>query len=166
MQLSKLRIAALTLVLAALTGCASIPAQGLPNRAEPLASIVTSGQPDAASIGELADAGFVAVIDLRSANEDRGFDEQAAVESAGMSYISLPVAGAAGVSYENAALLDQILGNIEGPVLLHCASSNRVGALLALRAHSQGASPEEALELGTEAGLSSLSDTVKALINE
>ena len=162
----RLRIAILLASLAAFAGCATIPAQSLPSRAEPLPNVVTSGQPDPASISELADAGFVAVIDLRGVNEDRGFDEQAVVESQGMQYISLPVAGAAGVSYENATLLDDILREVSGPVLLHCASGNRVGALLSLRAHSQGARPEEALELGAEAGLSSLSDTVKALINE
>jgi protein tyrosine phosphatase (PTP) superfamily phosphohydrolase (DUF442 family) len=83
-----------------------------------------------------------------------------------MSYISLPVSGAADVTYENAALLDDILGNVRGPVLLHCASSNRVGALLSLRARMQGASQEDALALGTEAGLSSLSDTVETLLNQ
>ena len=160
------RIAILLISFAALAGCTAIPAPGLPSRAEPLPNVVTSGQPDPESIGELADAGYVAVIDLRGISEERGFDEQAVVESQGMSYISLPVAGAADVTYENASLLDDILSDVGGPVLLHCASGNRVGALLSLRAHSRGASPEEALELGAEAGLSSLSDTVKALINE
>ena len=74
--------------------------------------------------------------------------------------------GKRGHTASYASLLDDILSDVRGPVLLHCASGNRVGALLSLRAHMQGASPEEALELGTEAGLSSLSDTVKALINE
>ncbi len=63
-------------------------------------------------------------------------------------------------------MLDEILGNVRGPVLLHCASGNRVGALLALRARMHGASPEEALELGNEAGLSSLRSTVETLLNE
>jgi uncharacterized protein (TIGR01244 family) len=164
--LSVIRIAAVVLSFVSLAGCAAIPAQGLLNRAEPLPDVVTSGQPDPASIGELADAGYVAVIDLRGIDEERGFDERSVVESAGMSYISLPVVGAAGVTYENASLLDDILSNVDGPVLLHCASSNRVGALLALRAHMHGATSEAALELGSAAGLSSLSEAVEALINE
>ena len=135
-------------------------------RAEPIPDVVTSGQPDQESISELADAGYVAVIDLRGVDEDRGFDERAVVESAGMQYITLPVSGASGVTFENASLLDDILSDVQGPVLLHCASGNRVGALLSLRAYMHGASAEEALELGNEAGLSSLSDTVKTLINE
>jgi uncharacterized protein (TIGR01244 family) len=152
--------------LVALSGCHSIPGEDLMGRAEPLPGVVTSGQPDPESIGELADAGYVAVIDLRGVDEERGFDERAVVEAAGMRYISLPVSGAPDVTFENATLLDGILGDVDGPVLLHCASGNRVGALLSLRAHMRGASPAAALELGTDAGLSSLSDTVKALIGE
>jgi uncharacterized protein (TIGR01244 family) len=164
--LSRIRMLTLMIGVAALAGCGSHPAADLMNRADPLPGVVTAGQPDEESIRELADAGYVAVIDLRGADEDRGFDERAVVEANGMSYISLPVAGAAGITYENASLLDDILSDAGGPVLLHCASSNRVGALLSLRAHMQGASAEEALELGNEAGLSSLRDTVVTLLNE
>jgi len=164
--LSFIRIVTLMLGVAAVAGCESDPAEELMNRADPLPGVVTSGQPNQESIRELADAGYVAVIDLRAPDEDRGFDEKAVVEATGMSYITLPIAGAAGVTYENASLLDDILGNADGPVLLHCASSNRVGALLSLRARMHGASAEEALELGNEAGLSSLHDTVVTLLNE
>jgi hypothetical protein len=42
-------------------------------------------------------------------------------------------------------------------VLLHCASANRVGALLALReAWHRGAEPQAALAVGIEAGLTGL----------
>lgn len=160
------RIAIVSLGIFALASCSEMPAPDLMNRAEPLPGVVTSGQPDQESLRELANAGYVTVIDLRGADEDRGFDERGVVESAGMSYISLPISGASAISYANATQLDQILGDAQGPVLLHCASGNRVGALLSLRARMQGANPEDALALGIEAGLSSLSDTVKALLDE
>ena len=49
----------------------------------------------------------------------------------------------------------------DGEVLLHCASGNRVGALLALAAvQVDGASPEAALTLGRAAGLKSLEPVV------
>jgi protein tyrosine phosphatase (PTP) superfamily phosphohydrolase (DUF442 family) len=83
-----------------------------------------------------------------------------------MKYISLPIGGASGVTYENASLLDETLSKIDGPVLVHCASSNRVGALLSLREKMHGASTEEALSLGDEAGLSSLRKTVEARLSE
>ena len=137
----------------------------IPNRAEPLEGITTGGQPSADALAAIAEKGFAAVIDLRSDQEDRGFDEAATVEGLGMSYISLPVSGAGGVSYANADALDRILANVDGPVLLHCASSNRVGALLALRAKLNGADDEEALALGASAGLTGLQAVVEQVIS-
>ena len=55
----------------------------------------SSGQPDAAELETLAEKGYVAVIDLRGPGEDRGFDEAAAAEAAGLSYTPLPIASAA-----------------------------------------------------------------------
>lgn len=141
-------------------------AAGLMNGANPLPGITTAGQPDEASLKSLAEAGYATVIDLRSDAEDRGFDEQSVVESLGMNYISIPVSGAGGVSYANAALLDQSLSGIDGPVLVHCASSNRVGALLSLREKMHGASAADALELGLAAGLSSLRPVVEEQLNQ
>jgi uncharacterized protein (TIGR01244 family) len=142
------------------------PTAGLMNAAQPLPGVTTSGQPDEASLDKLAEAGYVAVIDLRAASEDRGFDEESAVESLGMKYIALPISGGDGITFENASLLDETLSGIDGPVLLHCASSNRVGALLSLRELMHGASTDEALRLGTEAGLSSLRPIVEARLSE
>ena len=153
------------LVLSCLAGIAMAGAYAqdteIPNRAEPLEGITTAGQPSAAALSDLAKKGFVAVIDLRGVEEDRGFDEAGTVEGLGMSYIPLPVAGAEGVSYENANALDRILADLNGPVLLHCSSSNRVGALLALRAKLNGASDDEAMALGEEAGLTRLKPVVE-----
>ena len=51
------------------------------------------------------------------------------------------------------------------PVLLHCASGNRAGALLALKAHSIDLlPPAQALELGRRAGLKALEPVVRQLI--
>jgi hypothetical protein len=47
------------------------------------------------------------------------------------------------------------------PVLLHCASSNRVGALLALRAKANGTDSAAALDLGVANGLGSLKGAVE-----
>jgi protein tyrosine phosphatase (PTP) superfamily phosphohydrolase (DUF442 family) len=82
-----------------------------------------------------------------------------------MSYISLPISGASDITYENADALDRILAEIDGQVLVHCASSNRVGALLALRARLKGADPEEALALGLDAGLTSLQPAVEDVLS-
>ncbi|GMR17205.1 MAG: hypothetical protein BMS9Abin32_270 [Gammaproteobacteria bacterium] len=127
----------------------------------PAGVIVGSGQPDAQALQRFADAGFVAVIDLRGDDEDRGLDEPREVERLGMQYISLPIASRDDISYPNAAALDRLLAGIDGPVLLHCGSGNRVGALTALRASLYGASDDEALAAGKAAGLTSLQPVVE-----
>jgi len=127
---------------------------------------VSSGQPDLEVLSRVKDAGFKTIVDLRGESEDRGMDEMAEVEALGMNYVSLPIAGGGDVTYENAAALDKILADANGPVLLHCASGNRVGALTALRAKLAGASDEEALAEGKAAGLTRLEGVVKERLQE
>jgi uncharacterized protein (TIGR01244 family) len=126
------------------------------------AELVSTGQPDAAILQAARDAGFVAVIDLRTDGEDRGMDEDAVVAAAGLEYVSIPVAGASGVTFDNARLLDEALAKFDGPVFMHCRTGNRVGALMALRASAGGASDEAAISAGKAAGLGSLEAAVTA----
>jgi len=133
----------------------------LPNRRDVLEGITTAGQPSQAALSAAAAAGYKSVIDLRAPSEDRGLDEKAAVESLGMSYVNLPVDGSGGVSYANARALDKLLAEAPKPVLVHCASGNRVGALLALRAKIHGADDAAALELGVASGLGGLQPVVE-----
>ncbi len=129
-------------------------------KVEPVDGITSAGQPDEAALQVFADNGYVAVIDLRTAGEDRGMDEAAAVEGLGMEYVSLPI-GRDGISYENAKALDKLIASYDEPVLVHCGSANRVGALLALRASMKGADDEEALAVGREGGLTGLEGKVR-----
>jgi uncharacterized protein (TIGR01244 family) len=128
--------------------------------------ITAAGQPDAAALEVFADAGYATVIDLRGTGEDRGFDEAAVVEELGLHYVTLPIAGKDAISFDNARKLDGLLEEYPGPVLVHCASSNRVGALLALRASLDGADDETALALGREGGLTSLEGVVRERLDE
>jgi uncharacterized protein (TIGR01244 family) len=127
---------------------------------------VASGQPDETVLSAIADAGFVAVVDLRTEKEDRGLDEQATIDRLGMAYASLPISGASDITFDNAALLDRILENYQGRVLLHCGSGNRVGALFALRAKLHGASSDDALAVGKAAGLTRLESVVQERLTE
>ncbi len=166
MNTAKSRALFLVSLLWAATPAVQAQQSDIPNRAEPFDGITTGGQPSAEALSALADQGFTTVIDLRGAEEDRGYDEAATVEALGMSYVSLPISGSGAISYENANALDAILADIDGPVLLHCASSNRVGALLALREKLNGADAEKALALGVDAGLSSLRPVVEEALSE
>lgn len=132
---------------------------------KPVKGITPAGQPDAATLEVFAKNGYVAVIDLRTVDEDRGLDEQAVVEGLGMQYVTMPI-GYEGITFENAEALDKLLAEFDEPVLLHCGSSNRVGALLALQASLEGASDAEALEIGRRAGLLSLEPTVRQKLGD
>lgn len=132
---------------------------------QPVNGITSAGQPDEASLKVFADNGYVAVIDLRTDGEDRGLDEKAVVEGLGMTYVSMPI-GRDGITFDNASALDKLLSAYDEPVLVHCGSGNRVGALLALRARQQGANDEAAIEIGKQGGLTRLEPTVREVLRE
>ncbi len=147
---------ALALLFAALAAPASAT-----EFTEPKPSLHTGGQPTAEDLATLSRQGVRTVIDLRTDEEDRGFDEAAEVARQGMRYVRLPIGGAGDLTSENAALLKQALDGSGDNVLLHCASGNRVGALLALmKVQHENATPAEALEFGKRAGLKSLEPAV------
>ncbi len=129
---------------------------------------VSSGQPDTGVLDAIKEAGFKTVIDMRGEGENRGIDEATEVEMRGMRYYSLPIENgvAEDVSYDNARQLDRILATADGPVLVHCASGNRVGAIFALRAKLGGTSADEALALGKAAGLTRLEPVVIKRLQE
>ena len=141
---------------AATPGLSAAPAPGVPGLRAPRPGLLTAGQPEASAWGALADRGVVAVINLRPAEEVPDRDLGAEVGAAGLAYHSLPVAGADGLTTANADRLWRLVHDAPGPVLVHCATANRAGALLALGAAGAGGmSPADALALGRAAGLSS-----------
>jgi uncharacterized protein (TIGR01244 family) len=125
-----------------------------------------SGQPAAEAFVALRKAGLQVVIDLRPASERPQLDEKAVAEAAGLEYESLPVAGRAGLTRDNVIAFDALLRRHAAQnTLAHCSTSNRVGALLALRAAwLQGKPAAEALKLGEQAGLKGLKPDVEALL--
>ena len=129
--------------------------------------ITSAGQPDADALQGYADAGYVAVIDLRGPGEDRGLaDEGGTVRGLGMDYLALPIEGDAAISFDNARRLDALLDRYDGPVLVHCASGNRVGALLALRRSLDGADDDAAIEYGRGAGRTRAEGLVRQRLDE
>jgi protein tyrosine phosphatase (PTP) superfamily phosphohydrolase (DUF442 family) len=80
--------------------------------------------------------------------------------------VHLPIQGGYDLNQANAQKLDQCL-NAAGdqPILVHCMSGNRVGALFALRAYwLQGASPEQALAIGLKYGLTKLEPVIRQML--
>lgn len=141
------------------TGTPVIP---LANVHAPAAGLLTAGHIKPDDIPHLARSGLRHVIDLTLDSETPGFDEAAAVQAAGIRYDSLPIRGAEDLTPENVQTFDRLVSGSERPLLVHCASSNRVGALAALRAAwVSGKSTEEAIEEGRHWGLTSLEPTVR-----
>lgn len=134
--------------------------------AQPRPQLYTAGQPSAAELQQAAAAGVTTLIDLRQPDEARGFDETAAAERLGLRYVRIPVAGAAGLTEANAQALRTALAQSQGPVLLHCASGNRAGALLALLQAREGASVDDALTFGRAAGMTSLEAPTRVLLEQ
>jgi len=125
---------------------------------------IVGGQPSEADLTVLAKNGIKTVINLRGKGEFSDFDEKEKVEALGMSYISIPMAGAAGVNKENLALFTAAIANQER-AFVHCASGNRVGAMFALDAHfNHSADISDAIALGRKSGLTRLENKVRKII--
>ncbi|MBF6022459.1 beta-lactamase hydrolase domain-containing protein [Lysobacter niastensis] len=137
----------------------------VPNLRRPGERLMTGGQPAATAWKQLANEGVTTVINLRPDVELEGRDEAAEVAAAGLGYRQIPVAGSAGITADNADALWSAISQSSGQVLVHCASGNRVGALLAIGAARQGGkSPEQALEFGKQAGLTGAEPRVRELL--
>jgi len=137
------------------------PADLLPNGMMPFDGILTGGQPSASQLEKAKEAGYATIINMRMPDE-QGSTDPAAVKALGMDYVALPIEHAAGVNEANARKLAEILEHARKPVIVHCGSGNRVGALFALKARFvDGKTPEEALAIGESAGLTRLEPVVR-----
>ncbi len=131
-------------------------APGLTNAGSPLEDVATAGQPDEQHLRSLAEAGYRTVIDLRTAGEDRGLDEEDVVREAGMEYANLPM-GHETVEDKTFDRFRQFMTDPgRRPALVHCSSANRVGALLIPHLIlDEGKNHEEAVETASGVGLRS-----------
>lgn len=130
--------------------------------APPVDGIRSGGRITAADLPALQAAGITRVIDLTLDAETPDFDEAAAVRAAGLRYDNLPIAGPIDLDREAVRKFDALLAGVDGPTLVHCASGNRVGALIALRAAwLHGADEEAAIAEGRRWGLTGLEPIVR-----
>lgn len=125
-----------------------------------------AGQPTPEHLAELAREGVRTVINLRGREEPVEYDEAAEAARLGLRYVTLPVTGPADLDRDRVREFGHVLDEArrEGGVLIHCASSNRVGAMIALdETLNRGCELAEALERGRSAGLKTLEPAVVAL---
>ncbi len=142
-------------------------ALGVPNARMPLPGIVAAGQITQAQLDGLVAAGYHTFVSLRPAAEaGAGWEESYLGSGSGSpSFVRIPVAGAQDLTRAAVEGLDRLLERAGEGTVVYCGSGNRVGALLALRARwLEGATAEEALELGRSAGMTRLEPAVAALL--
>lgn len=138
----------------------------LPNQCTPTPDLLTCGLPNGHDLEQARQAGFKTVINLCQPQETPR-DEPSTVEALGMLYVNIPVGGPSDLTEAKAHQLGEVVNNCDNhPILIHCMSGNRVGALLALKAFFvDGKPPREALEEGLAAGLKALEPEVWRLLN-
>ncbi|MBB6184279.1 fused DSP-PTPase phosphatase/NAD kinase-like protein [Oleiagrimonas soli] len=135
-----------------------------PNQCRPGAGAYCGGQPSEEQLAAFAREGGQCVVNLRPQAEQGDWNEAAAVQAQGMTYVHIPVANPDDLTRAAAARLAEAMQQHEASrMLVHCASGQRVGALVALKAGwIDGLSVEDAVAHGREAGLDRLEPVVRA----
>lgn len=111
--------------------------------------------------------GVTTIIDLRRTSEPGVTAEAKLSKELGLRHVSIPVGGPQDLSEANARKLDAELKNAKGPVIVHCASGNRVGAMFAIRARFlKKQSAKEAMAVGKAAGLTHLEPAVRRIVSQ
>lgn len=146
--------------------CAASAADGPPSPVRPadlgatarvhaIGGLLLASQPSAADLQLAVQRGVRNVISLRHADEPVGFDERAEAGRLGLSYVVLPWNGTDELTDAVFDEARRLLRDSPRPLLLHCASGNRVGAVwIPWRVLDEGVTPEQAAEEARVIGLS------------
>lgn len=157
---------ALLVLLATLAGCSDQVDEGdiraIKNFITPEPNRLAGGQPSKKQFAALVKEGVRHVVSLRPADE-LDWDQQSYLESMSVDYHVLPVAGIEDINRDNADRLKLILETAEGqPVFIHCASGNRVGALMAYAKHTvQDSDVESSIAHGKKWGMTGLEPALR-----
>jgi uncharacterized protein (TIGR01244 family) len=129
------------------------PLGSMPNSSA-FADIHFGGQPSKADLAEAKKKGIKSVLNLRTAGET-DLDEGPLVKELGLKYYHVPFQGAAALTDEVFEKTRSILNDKNArPLLLHCGSANRVGAIwLAHRVLDHKVPYEDALKEAKAIGL-------------
>jgi protein tyrosine phosphatase (PTP) superfamily phosphohydrolase (DUF442 family) len=139
----------------------SLPIKNLVQSAD---NAFSGGQPSQVDLSIMKDGGIQHVVNLRPSSE-QDWNEGEIVEALGMSYHQVDVAGADDLSLANAQKFGTLINSFGSePYFVHCASGNRVGALIAINeAIANGKDIEEAIEIGKQWGLKGLAHKVRSV---
>jgi protein tyrosine phosphatase (PTP) superfamily phosphohydrolase (DUF442 family) len=120
-------------------------------------SFATGGQPTENAFAKVAASGFRSVLSLRTSGE--GIDlkkERSLVEKTGLRYFNIPVVSSAPRAEQAEEFIKMVKEKSNHPMLINCASANRVGAFMMIyRVLEQGWSEQKALDEALKIGLRS-----------
>jgi uncharacterized protein (TIGR01244 family) len=119
-------------------------------------SLATAAQPSEPAFGKVAASGFRSVLNLRTAAEGVDIEkERRLVEQSGMRYFHIPVVSSAPREEQADEFIRVVRDQTHHPMLIHCASANRVGAFIMIyRVMEHGWNEQAALEEAVKIGLS------------
>ncbi len=121
------------------------------SRATP--QIATSGRFAPAAVAEIQALGFTAILDLRAQTEKGVAAVTEAIQASRLRHLSIPIVTKAPTEAQVAQFAVLVEDPANYPLLVNCASANRVGAIWALYRASKGVPPEVAVEEGRTLGL-------------
>jgi protein tyrosine phosphatase (PTP) superfamily phosphohydrolase (DUF442 family) len=118
-------------------------------------NFATAGQPTEQAYAKAAASGFHSVLSLRALGE--GIDltkERSLVEKNGLRYFNIPVVSSAPRAEQADEFIRLVKEKSNHPMLINCASANRVGAFMMIyRVVEQGWNEEKALDEALKIGL-------------
>lgn len=140
----------------------------IPNARVTKTGLLVGGQPTREQLKAIQEAGYRMIVTLRTEAEVGDEGEQAAVARLGLKYVSIPVAGAEGLTEDNARALDKVLHEMDVlPAVVHCATGQRVSALMGLKAFVvDRMSPAAAIDVAKSLGLTRLETALRERIAE
>ncbi len=121
-----------------------------------MGDVILAGQPSLDDWDRVVEAGVQTVITLRHPSELKDYDEQETVTGKGMEFIQIPFNSADELTDNVFEQVRAALKTARQPILLHCASANRVGAVwIPFRVLDEGLAPEDAITEAKTIGLRS-----------
>jgi protein tyrosine phosphatase (PTP) superfamily phosphohydrolase (DUF442 family) len=129
---------------------------GVANACQILPNVITGGQPNAAQLRGLKEAGGGIVLDIRDPMEPRPLDEPALVRELGMEYVNIPVRAGSLDDTTLERILSVLRDAGDRTVFFHCGSGNRVGgALIPYFILDQNMEEQDAVDQAMRVGLRS-----------
>ena len=141
---------------------------GVTNAFKPLPDVphFSTGALTERSYRLLAQKGIKTVIDLLPTQDAPLKNEREVAQTYEIVYLNLPIADANDITFENADKLHELFEQYgHSPLLLHCRSANRNGALKALIAFKiEHKSADDAITIGRKWGLTTHEAIVRSLM--